>query len=569
MSSAELDTVINLLEKTSVADGVTFAGRKLKLNTENDAKIVTDAIHLCKNMKYLNLEGNTVGVDAAKAIGKALESHPEFTQALWKDMFTGRMKDEIPQALRFLGSGIVLANARLTELDLSDNAFGPIAMEGLADFLKSSCCYTLQQFKLNNNGLGITGAKLLSKALMESYERSKSVGTPLSLKVFIAGRNRLENEGAKVLADVFKVMGSLEEISLPQNGIYYQGIRALSNAFEQNRSLRVLNLNDNTVGHKGCAALASVLPNLQNLTHINLGDCLIKDSGAKHLAKALSQGHSQLEVVELGYNEIRVGGGTEIINSLKNKSKLKTLCLNGNQFGESGVEHIKTIAAGTVLDRIVTMEEDEGSENEEDYDDDDESDDSEGKKSDDEKDDVTLNENGLNVSMDSKVSKTEVLNSSTGKVSAADFLLTPSPERFMALPSNKAEQILNEIKDNSDGDYLETFLEALMKVSSLAASGVPEVKQVAMMCSNVLYRELFKWANVNDKLPSVTNSLLVHLGLIKSENKSWKIPYNQDGCKAALQRALCQDYFPEKTRETVNLFLKRKQSVTEIINLTT
>lgn len=69
---------------------------------------------------------------------------------------------------RFLGSGIVLANAHLTELDLSDNAFGPIAMEGLADFLKSSCCYTLQQFKLNNNGLGITGAKVRK---YQSYTR--------------------------------------------------------------------------------------------------------------------------------------------------------------------------------------------------------------------------------------------------------------------------------------------------------------------------------------------------------------------------------------------------------------
>lgn len=561
--SLELDTVIDLLEKTSVADGITFAGKKLKLNNENDAKIVTDAIDLCKNMKYLNLEGNTVGVDAAKAIGKALESHPEFTQALWKDMFTGRMKDEIPQALRFLGSGIVLANAYLTELDLSDNAFGPIAMEGLADFLKSSCCYTLQQFKLNNNGLGITGAKLLSRALLELYEKSKTVGSPLSLKVFVAGRNRLEDEGAKVLADVFRVMGSLEEVIMPQNGIYYKGVRALSNAFKQNRNLRVLNLNDNTVGPKGCAALASVLPYLQNLTHINLGDCLIKNSGAKHLAKALSQGHSQLEAVELGFNEIGVRGAIEIISSLKNKSKLMTLCLNGNQFGESGTQQLMLKVAGTLLEKVISVGEDDGnSENEEE----DESGNSECSESD-EKDSNIFNENGHNISENSIVSDTEV--SSTEKVSAADFLRIPNHEHFLALFSNRAEQILNEIKDIPDGDYLESLLDALMKVSSLTASGTPEVEQAALMCSNVLYTELFQWANINNKLTLVNNSLLVHLGLIKSEDKSWKMPYNQDGCKTALQHALLQEYFPEKTREIVNLFLKRKECVPEIINLTT
>jgi Ran GTPase-activating protein 1 len=45
------------------------------------------------------LEGNTLGVDAAKGIAKALEAHSEFKRALWKDMFTGRMKTEIPKAL--------------------------------------------------------------------------------------------------------------------------------------------------------------------------------------------------------------------------------------------------------------------------------------------------------------------------------------------------------------------------------------------------------------------------------------------------------------------------------------
>lgn len=57
------------------------------------------AINECQQLEFLNLEGNTLGVDAAKAVAEALEKHPEFKRALWKDMFTGRMKTEIPQAL--------------------------------------------------------------------------------------------------------------------------------------------------------------------------------------------------------------------------------------------------------------------------------------------------------------------------------------------------------------------------------------------------------------------------------------------------------------------------------------
>ena len=40
-----------------------------------------------------------MGIEAAGAIGVALEQHPELRRAHWKDMFTGRMKTEIPPAL--------------------------------------------------------------------------------------------------------------------------------------------------------------------------------------------------------------------------------------------------------------------------------------------------------------------------------------------------------------------------------------------------------------------------------------------------------------------------------------
>lgn len=102
---------------------------------------------------------------------------------------------------------MVKANARLTELDLSDNAFGPIGVEGLASLLSSSSCFQLRELRLNNNGLGIGGGKLLAKALLEGHAKSSKAGAPLALRVFIAGRNRLENEGAKALAIVFATIG--------------------------------------------------------------------------------------------------------------------------------------------------------------------------------------------------------------------------------------------------------------------------------------------------------------------------------------------------------------------------
>lgn len=108
------------------------------------AKDLIDAINKCKTLDYLNLEGNTLGVDAANGIAEALKNHPEFKQALWKDLFTGRLKTEIPQALQSLGRGMIAAGANLAVLDCSDNALGPNGMTGLVDLLKSRTCFSLQ-----------------------------------------------------------------------------------------------------------------------------------------------------------------------------------------------------------------------------------------------------------------------------------------------------------------------------------------------------------------------------------------------------------------------------------------
>lgn len=203
-----------------------------------------------------------MGVDAAAAIGRALEKHPEFCKALWKNMFTSRLKTEIPEALKLLGNGITIAGAKLTVLDLSDNAIGPDGMVGLEDLLRSPVCYSLQELHMNNCGLGIYGGRMLSKAIIDCHCNSTAAGTPLKLRVFVGGRNRLENDGAKAIAQMFSAIKTLEEIIMPQNSIYHEGIAALAEGFKQNTNLKVLNLNDNTLTSKGAAHIAEALAHM-------------------------------------------------------------------------------------------------------------------------------------------------------------------------------------------------------------------------------------------------------------------------------------------------------------------
>lgn len=63
---------------------------------------------------------------------------------------------------------------------------------------------------------------------------------------------------------------------------------------------------------------------------INLGDCLLKSGGAVLLGEALMDGHEQLEVLNLGFNEIGPNGGMSIVQAMQNKPNISNVILNGN-----------------------------------------------------------------------------------------------------------------------------------------------------------------------------------------------------------------------------------------------
>lgn len=121
MSIFKFNDIAKELESVK-EEGVTFEDKSLTWDTAEDVKEVVSAIESASKLHYLKLDGNTMGVDAAVAIGKALEKRPELYKALWQNMFTRRLKNEIPQALKHLSNGLITAQAQLTVLDLSDNA---------------------------------------------------------------------------------------------------------------------------------------------------------------------------------------------------------------------------------------------------------------------------------------------------------------------------------------------------------------------------------------------------------------------------------------------------------------
>ncbi|ODN04034.1 Ran GTPase-activating protein [Orchesella cincta] len=340
--------------------GVSFLKEGHKWDPESDVADVVERIKNCENLKYLELEGNTLGVSAAKAIAKALETKPEFEAALWKDLFTGRLKNEIPQAFNFLFAGVDLAGANLQRLDLSDNAIGPVGMVGLAPFFKTASSYSLKELILNNNGFGPEGGSSLAESLLQCLRQSKELGGQVfQLKVFVCGRNRLENKAAKRLAEFFKEVETLEEIHMPQNGIYKEGIAALSDGIRCNKNMQVLNLNDNTIRGDGITKLASAISDLKNLKDLSLSDCLLKGPGVLQIVNALKSCGSVTKVNFSG-NELSKASGKQAAEALRSLSNLEEVNLSCNSLGTEGGEFVSNI-----LQRVnVVIEDDDGTEEE-------------------------------------------------------------------------------------------------------------------------------------------------------------------------------------------------------------
>ncbi|KAI8084690.1 uncharacterized protein BX664DRAFT_267003 [Halteromyces radiatus] len=320
-------------------------------------------------LKEIRLGGNTIGVEAGEALAGALKSRSTLKIAALSDIFTGRLLNEIPLALKALCDA--LEQTSLEELDLSDNAFGPAGAEPLIDFLSNS--KTLRILRLNNNGLGIGGGTMIAKALQASADKARAENRPSSLHTIICGRNRLEDGSSKALAQAFASHGTLQVVRMPQNGIRPTGIKTIVQGLSKCSDLYHLDLQDNTFTSKGSQALASALTHWPKLKVLNVGDCLLGKSGGVALAEALELGNNvELTHLHLQYNEISAAAVTVLAGAIKTHLKeLIHLELNGNRFDADEDEAKAIIDAlaywdhEDALDELDDMEELDSDEEEE------------------------------------------------------------------------------------------------------------------------------------------------------------------------------------------------------------
>ena len=347
-----------------------LSGKQLKLTTAADAEPYVEQINALPNLEKIILSGNTIGVEASRVLFAALADKQSLQMCIVSDIFTGRLRSEIPLSLQFLTEALKDKKS-LQELDLSDNAFGPDGLRPVVPLI--SALTSLRILKVNNTGLGPQGGELLAQALAGNHSECVAAGmTESNLEMVVCGRSRLENGSMDQLADALKLHMNLKTLVLPQDGIRPEGIVKLMSGLRKCRNLEHLDLQDNTFMAIGGRALADALPSWPCLKKLNVGDCMLTTKGAQAVFESLKavEPAQKLELLNLQYNEINETSILFLASILPAyASTLKSLELNGNCFSEDGVgaDAIRdALKSEDILGSLSDMEEEEEDDDEDD-----------------------------------------------------------------------------------------------------------------------------------------------------------------------------------------------------------
>ena len=155
------------------ATGKVFSleGKGLKLDTEADIEPHLAPLRSMEDVEEVKILGNTLGVGACKLLGEVLATKKSLKSANLADIFTGRLLNEIPEALSYLLTSI-LNMPNLKTINLNDNAFGLNTQAPLVAFLAAHV--PLQHLYLNNNGLGPHAGILIADSLSELHAKKEA-----------------------------------------------------------------------------------------------------------------------------------------------------------------------------------------------------------------------------------------------------------------------------------------------------------------------------------------------------------------------------------------------------------
>ncbi|KAK3271239.1 hypothetical protein CYMTET_20398, partial [Cymbomonas tetramitiformis] len=326
-----------------------------------DAIILGAALVSNVSLSTLNLAGNNIGPDGAKALAVAFTQNAEgvFNRSLnTLDLSGNKLVVPSPDPPYRDVSGIkavaeaLVFNTSLSTLLLADTNIGPEGAKALAFALtpneEGAFNTSLNTLDLLKNGIGPEGAKALAIALApnENGVFNRSLNT-LNLEdnqlcgVDLYGRLPYDASGIKALADALALNGTLHTLTLADNELCNPRVATLGSE------------EDDPLSRDGISALATALVLNKSLDTLDVRGTNITGKDAEKLAEAVLK-HPSLQVFnKIAMQDMRDDKLTELDLSDKNigvlealvlskllvfNGSVKTVNLKGNQIGPEGAK---------------------------------------------------------------------------------------------------------------------------------------------------------------------------------------------------------------------------------------
>ncbi len=235
----------------------------------------------------------------------------------------------------------------LVHLNLEGNAIGVCGVRALAECMPR--LPALKVLKLGRNGLNDDSCKVLAQALcthsslvhldlntnffgMEgARDLEKGLRAQHSLKELNLSGNLFTMEATVLLMTAIQTLTQLKRLEFDGSPWSWESIDALAPL----KHLEHLSLRGAYIDQWGAEVLAFVLQELPALTFLDLWDNRLGPTGSKSLVEGLSK-RSGLTHLNLGCNRIRAAGMRVLLGPLSAMKHLVSLNLSRNQLGDQG-----------------------------------------------------------------------------------------------------------------------------------------------------------------------------------------------------------------------------------------
>ena len=304
-------------------------------------------------LQALSLTGNTIKMDAAKRLGKALCSSPSLSSSL-DDTIHVRTKRKSASDNLFtqpLSSTSTFSSSKgLKLLHLGSTSISPRCLIELLTGLGPTC--PLEELKLHSNRIGPAGASVLVAFLdTKSSENRNELVLPKLNRIDMS-YNQLGDHGTTQLTKAIskRAKNSMTEVSLSGNDMASKGIESIMNKLLQHK-LITLNLDNNCIGDQGCQLVAASLPSIPSLTRLNLAFNEIGCRGMATLMRSLV-GCESITSLGLSGNVMKISGAIAMGFTLAHHPRLSILELDNCCLSQVAQCHI---VAGIISNRWVPM----------------------------------------------------------------------------------------------------------------------------------------------------------------------------------------------------------------------